>query len=134
MPAAMGAVTAAGNKPGLLIDGDASIMMHLAEFDTMVRYNMPLLIIVMNNQMLGAEYYKLDKHKMNAALSTIATPDLGAVAKAFGGRGLLARTVDEVRAGVAEWVAKPGPMMIDVRISRSVVTLPYRRIHYGKDE
>ena len=134
MPAAMGAVLAAGNKPGLLVDGDASIMMHLAEFETMVRYNMPLLIIVMNNQMLGAEYYKLDKHKMNAALSTIATPDLGKVAVAFGGRGRLARTVDEVRAGVAEWVAKPGPMMIDVRISRSVVTLPYRRIHYGKDE
>ena len=42
--------------------------------------------------------------------------------------------IAKVRAGVAEWVAKPGPMMIDVRIARSVVTLPYRRIHYGKDE
>ncbi len=68
MPAAMVAL-AAGNKPGLLVDGDASIMMHLAEFETMVRYNMPLLIIVMNNQMLGAEYYKLDKHKMKSVLS-----------------------------------------------------------------
>jgi len=25
-------------------------------------------------------------------------------------------------------------MMIDARIARSVVTLPYRRIHYGSDE
>jgi hypothetical protein len=25
-------------------------------------------------------------------------------------------------------------MMVDARISRSVVTLPYRRIHYGEDE
>ena len=32
------------------------------------------------------------------------------------------------------WVAKPGPMMVDVRISRNVLTLPYRRIHYGRDE
>ena len=31
-------------------------------------------------------------------------------------------------------VANPGPMLIDVRIARSVVTLPYRRIHYGLDE
>ena len=134
MPAAMGAVAASGNKPGLLVDGDASIMMHLAEFETMVRYDMPLLIIVMNNEMLGAEYYKLDVHKMKSELATITTPDLGAVARAFGGRGRLARSVEDVRAGVKEWVAKPGPMMIDVRISRSVVTLPYRRIHYGKDE
>jgi thiamine pyrophosphate-dependent acetolactate synthase large subunit-like protein len=134
MPAAMGAVVATGNKPAMLVDGDASVMMHLAEFETMVRYNMPLLIVVMNNEALGSEYYKLDAHKMNAALATIPTPDLGAVAKAFGGRGRLARSAEDVRSAAAEWVAKPGPMMIDARIARSVVTLPYRRIHYGSDE
>ena len=134
MPAAMGGVTALGNKPSILVDGDASVMMHLAEFDTMMRYNMPLLIVVMNNQMLGAEYYKLDAHKMNSALATIATPDLGAVARGFGGRGRLARSVEDVRAAVAEWLAKPGPMMVDVRIEPNVITLPYRRIHYGLDE
>ena len=123
-----------GNKPAILVDGDASVLMHLAEFDTMVRYGMPLLIVVMNNQMLGAEYYKLDAHKMNAALATIATPDLGAVATAFGGKGRLVRSIAELRAAVAEWLAKPGPMMIDVRIATSVITLPYRRIHYGLDE
>ena len=134
MPAAMGGVTALGNQPAILVDGDASVMMHLAEFDTMVRYEMPLLIVVMNNQMLGAEYYKLDAHKMNAALSCIATPDLGAVATGFGGRGRLVRSIPELRTAVAEWVAKPGPMMIDVRIATNVITLPYRRIHYGLDE
>jgi len=134
MPAAMGGVTALGNQPAILVDGDASVMMHLAEFDTMVRYAMPLLIVVMNNQMLGAEYYKLDAHKMNAALSCIATPDLGAVATGFGGRGRLVRSIPELRTAVAEWVAKPGPMMIDVRIATNVITLPYRRIHYGLDE
>jgi acetolactate synthase I/II/III large subunit len=56
------------------------------------------------------------------------------VAKAFGGKGKLARTVDEVRSAAQEWVAKPGPMIIDARIERAVVTLPYRRIHYGRDE
>jgi thiamine pyrophosphate-dependent acetolactate synthase large subunit-like protein len=134
MPAAMGAVVATGNQPAMLVDGDASVMMHLAEFETMVRYGMPLLIVVMNNEALGSEYYKLDAHKMKSDLARIPTPDLGAVAKAFGGRGRLARSVEDVRAGIAEWVAQPGPMMIDARISRSVVTLPYRRIHYGDDE
>jgi len=134
LPAAMGGVVATGNQPAILVDGDASVMMHLAEFDTMVRYEMPLLIVVMNNQMLGAEYYKLDAHKMNAALSCIATPDLGAVATGFGGRGRLVRSIPELRTAVAEWVAKPGPMMIDVRIATNVITLPYRRIHYGLDE
>jgi hypothetical protein len=39
-----------------------------------------------------------------------------------------------VRAGVREWVAKPGPMIIDARISRAVINLPHRRVLYGKDE
>ena len=134
LPAAMGGVMAMGNKPAILVDGDASVMMHLAEFETMVRYKMPLLVVVMNNQALGSEYYKLDAHGMDAELSTIPTPDLGAVGQAFGGKGKLCRSADEVRAAALEWVKNPGPMMLDVRIARSVITLPYRRIHYGRDE
>ena len=134
MPAAVGAVIGTGNKPAILLDGDASTMMHIGDFESMVRYDVPLLIFVMNNQCLGAEYYKLDAHKMDKETSVISTPDLGAVARAFGGRGYLARTVEEVKKATAEWVAKPGPMIIDVRVSRSVITLPYRRIHYGEDE
>jgi acetolactate synthase-1/2/3 large subunit len=88
----------------------------------------------MNNQALGSEYYKLDAHGMDAELSTIPTPDLGAVGQAFGGRGKLCRSADEVRAAAQEWLKNPGPMMLDVRIARSVITLPYRRIHYGRDE
>ena len=134
LPAAMGAVVATGYKPSVLIDGDASVMMHLAEFETAVRYAMPLLVVVMNNEALGAEYYKLDAHQMDVKPSMITTPDLGGVGVAMGGRGCLARTIDELRAGVAEFVAKPGPTIIDLRISRSVPSVPYRRIHYGRDE
>jgi thiamine pyrophosphate-dependent acetolactate synthase large subunit-like protein len=134
MPAAIGGVLASGNQPAMLVDGDASTMMHLNEFDTMVRHKVPLLIVVQNNEMLGAEYYKLDAHKMNAQTSTIPTPDLGAVARAYGGRGVLAHSIEEVRKAAAEFAANPGPMLIDVRIARSVISLPYRRMHYGLDE
>ena len=133
MPAAVGAVIGSGMKPAILMDGDASTMMHIGDFDTMVRYNVPLLIYCMNNQCLGAEYYKLEAHNMKVDTSCIPTADLGAVARAFGGRGALCRTVDEVKKATQEWLAKPGPMIIDVRVSRSVVTLPYRRVHYGED-
>ena len=134
LPTAMGTILATGNKPVLLIDGDASTMMHLADFDTAVRYDMPLLLVVLNDQALGSEYHKMQAHHMKAELAPIPTPDLGAVARAFGGRGRLARSIDEVRAAAAEWLAKPGPMIVDVRISRNVQTLSYRRILYARDE
>jgi len=133
LPAAMGAMAATSNQPTLLVDGDASIIMHLAEFETAVRYDMPLLAVVLNDQALGSEYHKMRAHEMKYELAAIPTPDLGAVATAFGGRGRLARTIDEVRAAAKEWVANPGPMILDARISRNVVTIPYRRIHYGED-
>jgi len=133
LPAAMGAVVATG-KPAMLLDGDASVMMHLAEFETAVRYNMPLLVMVMNNEALGAEYYKLDAHKMDVTGSMITTPDLSKVGIAMGGRGRKATTIDEMTSAVKEFVAKPGPMMVDLRISRAVPSVPYRRIHYGRDE
>ena len=80
-----------GNKPAVLVDGDASMMMHLAEFDTAVRYKMPLLVVVLNNEALGSEYYKLDAHKMDAEALEITDAGPGRGRRAFGGRGTHAR-------------------------------------------
>ncbi|MGH8639261.1 MAG: thiamine pyrophosphate-binding protein [Burkholderiales bacterium] len=134
LPTAMGATIANGNKPAVLVDGDASTIMHLSDFDTVVRCKMPLLIVVLNDEALGSEYQKLRAHDMDPETSAIPSPDLGAIARAYGARGCLARTVEEVRKGVQEWVSKPGPMIIDSRISRAVINVPHRRVLYGKDE
>jgi thiamine pyrophosphate-dependent acetolactate synthase large subunit-like protein len=74
----MGATLANGNKPAVLIDGDASTMMHLSDFDTVVRCRMPLLIVVHNDEALGSEYQKLKAHDMDPETSAIPSPDLGA--------------------------------------------------------
>jgi thiamine pyrophosphate-dependent acetolactate synthase large subunit-like protein len=58
---------------------------------------------------------------------------MGAVATAMGGRGRLARSVNDVRSAVEEWLAAPGPMIIDVRISRNVVPIPMHRMLYAED-
>ena len=71
---------------------------------------------------------------MDTSLSSVSTPDLGAVATALGGCGALVRTIDELKSAVAGWVAKPGPMIIDARVSVKVVPLFNRRIYYAKDE
>jgi thiamine pyrophosphate-dependent acetolactate synthase large subunit-like protein len=89
--------------------------------------------VVINDQALGAEYHKLHVSGMRSEFATIPTPDLGAVGVALGGRGRLARTVDDVRAAAEEFVAQPGTMMVDVRVSRKVLSVPYRRLHYGQD-
>jgi thiamine pyrophosphate-dependent acetolactate synthase large subunit-like protein len=133
LPSAIGTV-AATDRPTLLVDGDASVLMHLAELETAVRERMPLLTVVLNDEALGSEYHKFSAHEMNAELATISTPDLGAVMRSLGGNGALARTIEAVRDAAHEWVANPTPTVIDARISRQVVTLPYRRMYFGRDE
>ncbi|NBR30438.1 MAG: thiamine pyrophosphate-binding protein, partial [Betaproteobacteria bacterium] len=56
-----------------------------------------------------------------------------AVARGFGVRGATARTLDEVAAGVDEFLKGDGPMVLDMRISRSVLNITYRRMFYGED-
>jgi acetolactate synthase I/II/III large subunit len=131
---AMGLVAATQNQPAFLMEGDAGFMMHLPEFETAVRYGMPLLVVLMNDQLLGAEYHKaVAKGGVNPDLARVSTPDLGAVGRALGGDGSLVTNLDQLREAVDRYLANPQPTIIDVRISSSVISIPYRRLHFGQD-
>ena len=124
---------ATGRSPVFTVEGDAGFLMHLAEFETAVRFRVPILVVVMNDEAIGAEYHKSAASGLETALTTMTTPDLGEVGRALGGRGTLARTVDDLAAAVRAFVADPAPTIVDVRISRSVLSIPYRRLWYGED-
>ena len=128
----VGAVVAKG-EPMFVVEGDASFLMHLSEFETACRYGLPVLVVVMNDEGLGAEYHKAAAKGLDPALAVIPTPELGTVAQALGGGGATVRTVDELRAALGEYARAPRPTVIDVRITRDVLSVPYRRIQYGED-
>lgn len=129
----IGASIAAGRTPLLLMEGDSGFMMYLAEFETAVRYDLPILVVVVNDQALGAEFHKMEVKGLKSQLATVRTPDLGSVGVALGGRGVLATSIDDVRRAAEEFAADPAPTIVDVRSSRSVLSIPYRRLHYGID-
>jgi thiamine pyrophosphate-dependent acetolactate synthase large subunit-like protein len=128
----IGAAVGSG-KPCFLMDGDVSLMMYLSEFETACRYRLPVMIVILNDQAMGAELHKMRVHGLDSDLAELTTPDLGKVAVALGGRGRLARTLDDVRDAAQEFLDSPAPTIIDVRISNNVISVPYRRLHYGQD-
>ena len=130
---AIGQTVANGAKPGFVVEGDASFLMHLSEFETACRYELPILVVVMNDEGLGAEYHKSAAKGLDPGLALIPTPELGPVAVALGGGGATVRTIEELRAALAEYLCDPRPTVIDVRITRSVLSVPYRRLQYGED-
>jgi thiamine pyrophosphate-dependent acetolactate synthase large subunit-like protein len=129
----IGQIVANGGKPGFVVEGDASFLMHLPEFETACRYRLPLLVVVMNDEALGAEYHKSAAKGLDPELAVIPTPELGKVAVALGGRGATVRNAAELTAALAEYVRDPGPFIIDVRITRKVMSVPYRRLLYVED-
>lgn len=129
----MGWIVARGNRPAAVVEGDASFIMHLEEFETACRYGWPILVVVLNDEGLGAEYHKSAAHDLDPELSTIPSPALGAVAEALGGRGATVRSTDGLREALREYVAQPGPTVIDVRITRRVLSIPYRRLWYAEE-
>ncbi|WP_399892823.1 thiamine pyrophosphate-binding protein [Streptomyces sp. BBFR51] len=129
----IGKIVADGGRPSFVVEGDASFLMHLSEFETACRYRLPLLVVVMNDEGLGAEYHKSAAKDLDPELAVIPTPELGPVAVTLGGAGTTVRTVDELRAALADYVRDPRPTVIDVRITRSVLSPPYRRLWYGED-
>lgn len=129
----IGSIVAGGNRPAFVVEGDASFLMHLPEFETACRYGIPILVVVMNDEGLGAEYHKAGAAGLDPELAVIPTPELGAVAVALGGGGATVRTADQLRVALAEYVRAPRPTVIDVRITRNVVSVPYRRLLHGED-
>jgi thiamine pyrophosphate-dependent acetolactate synthase large subunit-like protein len=129
----IGAIVADGNRPAFVVEGDASFLMHLSEFETACRYGIPVLVVVMNDEGLGAEFHKAKAKGLDPQLAVIPNPDLGPVAVALGGAGATVRSTGELRAALAEFVRDPRPTVVDVRITRNVLSVPYRRLQYGED-
>lgn len=130
---AIGAAVALDGKPLVAIEGDGGAMQNIQELDTLRRTRAKLLFIIMNDESLGAEYHKLRAAKLEPALADVESPDFAAVARGFGVRGATARTLDEVAAGIDAFLAGEGPMVLDLRISKNVLNITYRRMFYGED-
>jgi thiamine pyrophosphate-dependent acetolactate synthase large subunit-like protein len=133
LPVAIGMGVAQGGKPLALIEGDGAALQNIQELDTASRLGIKLLFIILNDEGLGAEYQKAKAKGFDPRLALVRSPDFGAVARGFGCRGHVARTLDEVAVGIDAFMAGEGPMVLDVRISRNVVAITYRRMHYGED-
>ena len=87
----------------------------------MVREDIPLVIDVMNDCAYGAELHYLKMRNMPVTKSVFPDIDYAPVAQALGFQVATVRTLDERRA-LAPMLAKPeGPILLDCKITASVV-------------
>ena len=123
--AAIGAQVATGNKT-ILVTGDGSFGMNLNELATAVTYNLPVVIILLNNGVLGMvrQWQNLffEKRYSNTVLGRKTNYVL--LAEAFGAQGYRAETPDEFEVAVKKAMDAEGPVLIEVMIDKDELVLP----------
>ena len=126
MGAAIGAQIGSGER-SVLVTGDGSFGMNLNEMATAVAEHIPMVILVMNNSVLGLvrqwQTLFFDKHYSNTMLDQRQT-DFVKLAEAFGAKGSRAFTLDELEHSLTEAFACDGPYLIDCAIDKDEFVLP----------
>ena len=132
LPAAIGVAAARGDGKVLLIEGDGSLLMHIQELETIRRQGIRLLMAIINDGGYGAEIHKFRAHGMSPETVIHGRGDLAGVANGFGVRGTAVTSLGRMPGLFAEHQAANSAGLWDVHTDDTVVSRPYRRIHYGE--
>ena len=124
--AAMGAQVAFPDKPVIHITGDGSFHMNLNELCTSVTYNLPVITVIMNNNVLGnvRQWQTMFYEKRYSQTNLYRKTDYIKLAEAFGGRGFRATNIAELRAALGDALQRTGPVLIDCQIDKDERVLP----------
>lgn len=126
MGAAMGAQIGCPNKKVVMFAGDGGFHMNLTELTTMASYNIPVIMLIMNNKVLGMvrQWQKLFYGNRFSDTDPNRKTDFVKVAEAFGVKGMRINTNDDIMPVLKEAVNTNGPVLIDCRISPDSNVLP----------
>lgn len=114
---ATGAAIAAPGRPVVMFTGDGGFMMGgLNEFNTAVRLDQDLIVIVANDSAYGAEHIQFLDRKMDPSLSQFDWPDFAAVATALGGQGITVASESDLDAAIGAIANRDRPLLIDLRL------------------
>ena len=110
----------------VLITGDGSFGMCLQELATAVTYNIPIVILILNNGVLGMvrqwQTLFFNKHYSNTVLNR--KTDFPAFARSFGANGETVCTPEELDAALTRAFDAEGPYIVDCRIDKDELVLP----------
>ena len=118
LPAAMGAQAAFPGRLVIDVAGDGSIQMNSQELATIVQYQLPVKVIILNNGYLGMvrQWQELFFKRHYSATRMEYAPDFVKLAEAYGALGLRADKPAEVEATLEKAFAHPGPVIVDFKV------------------
>ena len=126
LPAGIGAYFAAPDRQVVVISGDGSIQMNIQELSTAVQYQVPVKVVIMNNQSLGMVRQWQEKfYEERYSHSYMeAMPDFVKLADAYGLKGFRVEKAADLSATLQAAFAEPGPVLVDAVIPKGEGVYP----------
>ncbi len=124
--ASIGAQTAYPDRRVAHITGDGSFHMNLNEMCTSVSFGLPIVSVVINNNVLGmVRQWQTQFYGKRYSQTTLdRATDYVKLAEAFGGKGFRATTLDEFRAALSEAYKSGKPCIVEAIIDKDEKVLP----------
>jgi acetolactate synthase-1/2/3 large subunit len=126
-PAAIGAKVACPERPVVDIAGDGSFIMSEQELACSITENIPVIVIVLNNSVLGmvAQWQRTLYDRRYNAVHLGKSPDFVKLADAYGAQGFRAGSIEEFRKAVKTALTSKVTTVIDVPIGSETDVVPF---------
>lgn len=114
-PAAIGAKIGCPDKPVICFSGDGGFLMGVAELATAVKYEIPLVAVVVNDEALTAIKGSQRKQHQGRVIDTdLTNPNFAEMARSFGAEGMLVKNLGHFKHVLKEALAARQPTLIEV--------------------
>jgi 2-hydroxyacyl-CoA lyase 1 len=122
---AIAAAVAEPNRPVIHLSGDSAIGFSGMEMETLVRYNFPVKIVVLNNGGIGPGMPEIPDNPMfNMKPNSLIYGARYDRMEAFGGKGFFVEDPNDLKGALDEAMNHRGPALVNVVISQGAARKP----------
>ena len=115
LPASMGAWAAVKNtRPVVAVAGDGGLCQYLSEITTLVKYQMPIKIIILNNHELGKISKEQRAGEFDVWKTELSNPNFSEFATSCGAWGKRVTQTESLKTGMKELFEQPGPALLEI--------------------
>ncbi|MFD2587645.1 thiamine pyrophosphate-binding protein [Croceitalea marina] len=115
LPAAIGAWSAVGNsRPVIAVAGDGGLCQYLAEITTLVKYNMPVKLIVLNNHELGKISKEQRAGEFDVWKTSLSNPNFAEFASSCGAWGKRVENQDDLEKEMKNMFEQDGAAILEI--------------------
>lgn len=128
LPGAIGACFASGKKKTICISGDGGLQMNIQELQTMVHYNLPIILFVLNNggylTIMLMQQNHFGRYVGSEPSSGVSCPDIIKVGNAYGIKTVRISNNEELHAKLDNVLTQRGPFICEIMMPENQPLIP----------